>query len=163
MESTTHTEPSAASAARPARRRFLRDGTLTQKATLNAITSTLEHLAMVAVGLVINPLLVAGLGNYAFGLWQVLRQLSGYLSPATGRPTQALKWTVSTKQSSTDYEDKRRDVGSAVLVWLAFLPLLSTAGAVLVWWAPSLVDAPAEMRGTVHLAAGLCVATIVMA
>jgi O-antigen/teichoic acid export membrane protein len=106
---------------------------------------------------------VAGLGNYSFGLWQVLRQLSGYLTPATGRPTQALKWTVSTKQSSTDYEDKRRDVGSAVIVWLIFLPVLGTLGAILVWLAPSWVDAPAEMRSTVHLAAGFCVATVIMA
>ncbi len=80
-------------------RRWLRDHSLTQKASLNVLTRTLEHMAMVAVGILINPLLVAGLGTYAFGLWQVLRQLSGYLTPATGRPTQALKWTVSTKQT----------------------------------------------------------------
>jgi O-antigen/teichoic acid export membrane protein len=118
---------------------------------------------MVAVGLVINPLLVAGLGSYAFGLWQVLRQLTGYLSPATGRPTQALKWTVSAKQASTDYEDKRRDVGSAVLVWLAFLPFLSACGALLVWFAPSWLDAPEEMHSTVYLAAAFSVATLVTA
>jgi O-antigen/teichoic acid export membrane protein len=162
MESTTQAQPESGATLRDVARGSRRRRSLTQKASLNALTSTLEHLAMVAVGLVINPLLVAGLGSYAFGLWQVLRQLTGYLSPATGRPTQALKWTVSTKQASTDYEDKRRDVGSAVLVWLAFLPLLSTCGAVLVWFAPSWLDAPEELVPTVHLAAGFAVATIVL-
>jgi O-antigen/teichoic acid export membrane protein len=163
MDSTTHAQPESGAPPRGAGRRWLRDGTLTQKASLNALTSTLEHVAMVVVGLVINPLLVAGLGSYAFGLWQVLRQMTGYLSPATGRPTQALKWTVSSKQASTDYEDKRRDVGSAVLVWLTFLPLLGTLGGLMVWLAPSWLDAPPEMRPTVHLAAGFAVATLVMA
>ncbi|MEN8184118.1 MAG: hypothetical protein ABFS46_16450 [Myxococcota bacterium] len=163
MDSTTHPQASTAAAVERASRGWLPDRSLTQKASLNLLTRTLEHVAMVAVGLVINPLLVAGLGSYAFGLWQVLRQLCGYLSPASGRPTQALKWTVSTKQSSTDYDDKRRDVGSAVLVWLAFLPLLGTLGAMLVWLAPSWLDAPAEMHSTVRLAAAFSVATIIMA
>lgn len=163
MDSTTHSKPTTGIPLAVPRRRWLPDRSLTQKASLNALATVLEHAAMVVVGLVINPLLVTGLGTYSFGLWQVLRQLTGYLSPATGRPTQALKWTVSTKQSSTDYEDKRRDVGSAVLVWLGFLPVLSGAGALLVWLAPSVLAAPPEMVPTVRLAAIFCVATIVTA
>jgi hypothetical protein len=163
MSQTIQPQSSTGAPVARASRRWLPDHSLTQKASLNVLTRVLEHVAMVTVGVLINPLLVAGLGNYSFGLWQVLRQLSGYLTPATGRPTQALKWTVSTKQSSTDYEDKRRDVGSAVIVWLTFLPVLGTLGAILVWLAPSWVGAPAEMHSTVRLAAGFCVATVIMA
>jgi O-antigen/teichoic acid export membrane protein len=163
MSSSIEPQPSTGASGGPASRNWLPDHSLTQKASLNVLTRTLEHVAMVAVGLLITPLLVAGLGNYSFGLWQILRQLSGYLTPAAGRPTQALKWTVAAKQSSKDYEDKRRDVGSAVLVWLTFLPVLGTGAAIFVWLAPSWVGAPTEMHSTVRLAAGFCAATVVMA
>ena len=86
----------------------------TQKAFLNAVAAAIDYGARIVVGFVINPLLVAGLGTHAFGLWQVLRQLVGYASPASGRPTQALKWTIAKEQASTDYEAKRRYVGSTL-------------------------------------------------
>ena len=68
---------------------------LTQKAYLNALASVLEYGARLAVGFIINPLLVAGLGDVLYGAWQVLGRLIGYISPASGRPAQALKWTVA--------------------------------------------------------------------
>ena len=30
-----------------------------------------------------TPLMVAGLGNYLFGMWQVLNRLVGYITPAS--------------------------------------------------------------------------------
>ena len=58
---------------------------LTIKASLNALASALDYGARLVVGFLINPLLVSGLGNYGYGVWQVLGRLIGYIEPASGR------------------------------------------------------------------------------
>lgn len=142
--------------------RLLSDETLSKKAFLNSIASSLDYGARLIVGFVINPLLVVGLGDYGYGLWQVLGSLVGYISPASGRPTQALKSTVANQQGSTDFVEKRRYVGSALAVWLIFLPLLSLLGGLVIWYAPVWVKAKEEWIWSVRLAAALLVGNMVM-
>ncbi len=117
--------------------RWLSDEGLTKKAYLNAISAALDYGARLVVGLVINPLMVVGLGDYMYGVLQILGRLILYLSAASGRPTQALKWTIANQQASIDYDKKRRNVGGAIAVWLLFLPILAALGIFLVWIAPS--------------------------
>lgn len=112
------------------------DHNLTRKAYLNALSSALDYGARLILGFVLTPLLVAGLGDYGYGIWKVLSSLTGYLTAASGRPTQTLKFTLATLQGSEDYTEKRRQVGSAVLVWLLFCPLLLLIGGLLVWLLP---------------------------
>ena len=109
---------------------------LTKKAYLNAFTAILDYGATLVVGFLITPLMVAGLGDYSYGLWQLLNRLVGYLTPASGRPAQALKWTLANQQASNDYDLKRRQIGNTIVVWLIFLPIMIVTGAVLVWLAP---------------------------
>ena len=135
--------------------KWLSDESLTRRASLNALTVALDYAARLLVGFIISPLLVAGLGDYLYGAWRVLGRLTGYVSAASGRPTQALKWAIASQQASPDTEEKRRSVGSAVVVWLLFLPLLVVLGGLLAWFAPSLLDAPAAFSQSVRLAAGL--------
>ena len=112
------------------------DKSLTQKAYLNALAKTLDFGARLITGFVVTPFLVAGLGSVGYGIWRTLDSLTGHMSVADGRPSQALKTTIVNLQSSTDYEEKRRNFASAILVWLLFFPLLTTVGGVLVWFAP---------------------------
>lgn len=135
---------------------------LTQKAYLNALAAMLDYGARLVIAFLLNPLLVTGLGDYLFGVWQITRRLAGYLSIGGGRPTQALKWTVAYQQSSTAYEKKRRDVGSAVAVWLLFLPLLAALGGVLVWFAPAWLGAPAEYSWIIRVAVALLVVDLLV-
>ena len=135
---------------------------LTQKASLNALAQALEYGSRLVVGFVINPLLVAGLGDYGYGAWQVLGRLIGYISPASGRATQVLKWTIANQQASTDYDAKRRQVGNALVVWLLFLPILSLLGAMLTWWTPTWLKAPPEAYGTIRWATALLVANLIL-
>jgi O-antigen/teichoic acid export membrane protein len=132
------------------------DKTLTKKASLNAFASVLDYGTRWLVTFTINPLLVTGLGDFGYGAWQVLSRLIGYISPAGGRPTQALKWTIASQQASTDYEEKRRQVGSAISVWIVFLPLLLFLGALLAWYVPIWLEAPLELYS------GLRWATVVL-
>jgi O-antigen/teichoic acid export membrane protein len=142
--------------------KWFSDENLTKKAYLNALAAVLDYGARLLVGFIINPLLVAGLGDYFYGVWQILGRMTGYISIAGGRPTQALKWTVVTQQTSRDYEKKRRDVGSAVIVWLLFLPIMAVLGAILVWFAPSLLHTPPEFLGVVRLAVSLLVLNVLL-
>jgi O-antigen/teichoic acid export membrane protein len=137
------------------------NNSLTKKATLNAFATALDYVARITVSFIINPLLLTGLGDFGYGAWQVLGRLIGYIGPAGGRPTQALKWTIANQQASTDYDEKRRQVGSAITVWFMFLPLLALLGSVLTWYAPNLLHAPLEAYPNVRWAAALLVANLI--
>ena len=95
--------------------KWLSDESLIKKAYLNTLAAALDYGARLGVSFVITPLLVAGLGDYLYGAWRVLERLIGYISPASGRSTQALKWTLANQQASTDYEEKRRYVGLSLI------------------------------------------------
>ena len=136
--------------------------TLSRRASLNALAAVLDYGARLAVGFAINPLLVKGLGDFGFGTWQVLDRLIGYVGPASGRATQALKLRIANQQSSEDETQKRQDVGGALGVWLMFLPLLLLSGGVIAWFSPEWLGAAITQYGTIRLAAGLLVAELVL-
>jgi hypothetical protein len=103
------------------------EGSLTWRASLNLLQSVLDYSAKLGVGLVVVPILVSGLGRTVFGVWEMLGRLMGYLESTDGRPTQALRLVISNLQSQRDPHVKRRWIGAALMVWLCFLPLWSTA------------------------------------
>ena len=137
------------------------DTSLTKKASLNAFAAALDYGARLIVGFLLNPLLLAGLGSYLYGVWQILGRLIDYISAASGRPTQTLKMTIASQQASADFDQKRRNVGSALIVWALFAPLLAAIGAVLAWFAPAWLGAPAQYTWIVRLTAGLLVADLI--
>src|SRR5213076_1667990 len=81
--------------------------TLTRRASLNAVQSLLDYAAPLGVGLIVTPLLVSGLGRELFGVWEMLNRLIGYMSAADGRPTEALRLVIATKQAATDPIDRK--------------------------------------------------------
>jgi O-antigen/teichoic acid export membrane protein len=141
---------------------LLSDKGLTKKAYLNALTVMLDYGATLIVGFVIMPIMVAGLGNYSFGMWQVLNRMVGYITPASGRPGFALKTTLANQQTSTDYEQKRRYVGSTLIIWLLFLPVLVVIGGIVSWFAPYWVNAPAVYVWIIRVVAGLLVLNMIV-
>ena len=138
------------------------DKGLTRKAYLNALTVMLEYGASLIVGFIITPLMVAGLGNYAYGLWQVLNRLIGYITPASGRPGFALKATLANQQASTDYDQKRRYVGSTLVIWLLFLPLLVGVGGIVSWFVPSWVRAAGGYVWVARAVSALLVTNVIV-
>lgn len=142
--------------------RMLSDGSLTKKASLNAVASTAEQIARIIAGLVITPFLVTRLGDAVYGIWQVLQRLIGHASPASGRPGEALKWTVAHDQASTDYEKKRRQVGNSVAIWFLFLPLLILIGGALAWFSPIWIEVPSDSYSTVRTAGAILVVDAVL-
>jgi O-antigen/teichoic acid export membrane protein len=138
------------------------DRNLTRKATLNAIAAALDYFARLVVGFLITPILVSGLGDYYFGVWQILLRLIGYITPASGRPTQALKFTLANQQVTTNSEQKRRNVGSTLVVWFFFLPIMTVLGAILAWFIPTWIHAPVLYTWPIRLAAWILVFNLVL-
>src|ERR1041384_4073699 len=64
---------------------------LTGRASLNALAALLDYAAKLAVGFVVTPIVVAGLGRSLYGAWEMLNRLVTYMSAARGRPTEALR------------------------------------------------------------------------
>jgi O-antigen/teichoic acid export membrane protein len=141
--------------------RLLKDESLTKKAYLNAISAVINYGTTLVVGFVITPLLVAGLGDYFYGAWRVLERMILYVSPASGRPTQALKWVLANEQTTATDEQKRRYVGSTLTVWALFLPLIAVLGVILVWFAPGWLHTPAEYVWIVRVTIGLLVVDLI--
>lgn len=138
------------------------DSSLTKKAYLNSLAAALDYGARLLVGFIIIPFLVAGLGDFLYGIWVILGRLTGYLTATSGRSTQALKWVIANKQRSSDYVEKRRCVSSAVVVWIFFLPLQAGLGAVLVWFVPLWLHVPEEFSWVVRVAAVILVARLIL-
>jgi O-antigen/teichoic acid export membrane protein len=137
--------------------------TLTRRASLNAVQSLLDYGARLVVGLVITPILVSRLGRELFGVWEMLNRLIGYMSAADGRPTEALRLVIATKQAAADPMEHRRAVGSALVVWFLFLPLLAGIGSVLVWLAPTVTKVPPALHTTVRLAGAALLLSLLIA
>jgi hypothetical protein len=140
---------------------FFSDQTLTKKATLNALAAGLDYAARLLVGFFITPALVSGLGNYYYGVFQVLTRLMGYLSPASGRPTQALKMILANQQFSASDERKRQYVGSTLIVWLWFLPLSSVLGGLITWFVPFWIKAASGTYAMIRIASLILMANMI--
>jgi O-antigen/teichoic acid export membrane protein len=141
---------------------FLSDENLTKKATLNSLAAGLDYVARLLVGFVLMPVILTGLGGFYFGVWQFLLRVIGYISPASGRPSQALKWILANAQTSTDYDNKRRYVGSAIVVWLIFLPLMAILGSLLAWFVPGWINAPLIYYWPIRVAIVVLVVNLVL-
>jgi len=149
--------PGPATPERPASDRH----TLTHRATLNVVASLLDYGAKLAVGVVVVPILVSGLGRTLYGVWEMLGRLVGYMTAGDGRPTQALRLVVSNLQGSPDDSAKRRYVGGALVVWLLFMPLVVVIGGALVWLAPVITKTAPALAAGVRLTAALLTVSLV--
>jgi O-antigen/teichoic acid export membrane protein len=143
---------------RPARER-----SLTWRASLNLVQSVLDYGAKLAVGLIVIPILVSGLGRSLFGVWEMLGRLMGYMESTDGRPAQALRLMISHQQSQSEPAAKRRWVGSALVVWLCFLPLWMVTGAILIWLAPTITKVPPDLEATVRTTCALAMTGVLVA
>ena len=141
--------------------RLFSDEGLTKKAYLNALAAGLDYAVRLGVAFFINPLIVSGVGSFAFGAWKVLGSMVGYVSAAGGRPTQTLKWTIANLQTASP-DIKRRNVGSAIAVAMIFMPVIGIAGAALTWFAPGMLNTPPEMVIPVRIACAILVLNLMM-
>lgn len=126
--------------------------TYTRATSLNAAALICNYFVTIVAGFVVNPQLCRLLGISAFGVWQICLRLLTFVSAADGRASQALKWTVANKCESDSTEPCQRDIGSALIVWLLFSPVMCALGLLLVWLSPRLMHGlPSSQYLTVRL------------
>ena len=142
--------------------KLLSDTNLSKKASLNALASMIDYCANIIVAFLVTPIVVAGLGNYYYGAWQIIRGFIGYLTPASGRPAQALKFTLAKEQYSSDFELKRKYIGSTLVVFAIFLPLMTVLGAILAWFIPYWIKTPPQYVWGVRVACIVLVVNLIV-
>jgi O-antigen/teichoic acid export membrane protein len=142
--------------------RLFSDEGLTKKALLNAAASALDYGSRLIVGFIVQPIMVIGLGDYYYGVWQILLRLIGYITPAGGRPAQALKMTLANQQLTASEDEKRRHVGNSIIVWMIFLPIMTIFGGLLTWYVPYWIKSPVEYYWTIRLASAILVFNLII-
>ncbi|MGB0971955.1 MAG: hypothetical protein ACPGVG_13485 [Mycobacterium sp.] len=129
----------------------------------NMVTYYLNFIVVAAVGFVINPLLLSALGPLMFGMWKSLQRYLDFATVADGRASQALKWVVASRLTLSD-EERRRDVGAAIIVWIRWLPAAALVAAGITVALPQLVKGiPTDARSVAYTAAAILAANAVLA
>jgi len=113
---------------------------LLRKGKLNAKSGLLLFLINSITAFILNPILVNYFGTYLFGIWKSIDKYLGFASIADGKGSQALKWVVAKYESSNDIELKQRFVGSAIIVWVIFLPILISIISLFIYFSPILIS-----------------------
>jgi len=109
-------------------------------AKLNAFSSLINFIVSSALTFFISPFLVSFLGTNTFGIWKICQKYLDFASIADGRSSQALKWIVAKKEGENSVLnnsiEKKQAVGSALLIWICFIPILLTIIGLLVYFLP---------------------------
>jgi O-antigen/teichoic acid export membrane protein len=111
-----------------------------QNAKLNALTGYLNFVISSVLVFFLSPFLVKFLGTSTFGIWKSIQKILSFATIADGRATQALKWIIANDEVNENVKVKQQAVGSALKVWVYFLPFVLLIVFLLVWNLPSLIN-----------------------
>ncbi|MCV7212060.1 hypothetical protein [Mycolicibacterium canariasense] len=129
----------------------------------NVVVFYLNFVVLAVVGLVVNPLLLGALGPVMFGIWKSLQRYLDFATVADGRASQALKWIVASRAALGD-EERRRDIGAAITVWLRWLAATVTVSIGVTAALPFLIKGiPSHVMTMVYWAAALLALNTVLA
>lgn len=138
------------------------EGSLTRRAGLTFASSLLQQGAQLIVGFIVIPIIIHGLGAELYGAWMMIKQAAGYTAQADLRPMGTLKFTLAVTQHVKDVQEKRRQIGAAILIWGLTLPIIFTLGAGLLWAAPSFIRVSDEHIFIVRVAMVLVILHLAM-
>ena len=96
-----------------------------KKVKLNAVAGYTHFAISSLLVFFVSPFLVKFLGVSVFGMWKSIEKILSFASIADGRSAQALKWVIANDESSNDLDYKKQFVGSALKIWLYFLPFVT--------------------------------------
>mgnify|MGYP006147527565 CR=1 FL=1 len=111
-----------------------------KKIKLNVLSGYLNFAITSCLLFFISPFLIKFLGDSVFGIWKSIQKILTFASIADGKSTQALKWIIANDESKSNIKVKQQAVGSALRVWLYFLPFVILIVILLVCNLPSLIN-----------------------
>ena len=130
---------------------------------MNALANYVYFAASLVLNFATTPLLLAGLGAAYFGIWRAILRFLDLATIVDARPTQALKWAIARRAHDEDDADRQRAIGSALIVWVIWIPVLVLILAALVWAVPHLMtDLSPEQIASAHLAVGILALNVVL-
>ena len=138
------------------------EGNLTHRAGLTFASSLLQQGAQFIVGFIVIPIVIHGLGVELYGAWMMIKQAAGYTAQADLRPMGTLKFTLALSQHVKDMQQKRRQIGAAILIWGLTLPIIFTLGGGLLWAAPLFIRVSDEYIFIVRVAMALAILHLAM-
>lgn len=129
----------------------------------NIVTYYLNFIVVAVLGFIVNPLLLSAFGPVMFGVWKSLQRFLDFAAVADGRASQALKWIVASRTTLAD-EERRRDVGAAIIVWIRWLPAAGLVAAGVTVAVPFLIKGiPDDMLSLAYTTAAILAANTVLA
>jgi O-antigen/teichoic acid export membrane protein len=135
---------------------------LKKRAFLNSATSILDQGVKIIIGFVINPFVIAGLGSYLFGAWQVLNQFTNYTTLANIRVSEVLKWSVARDRKTLMDTELKENLTSALILIFLIIPVFLILGSFLVYFAPNITKVTPEYHTLVRITASILVLTVIV-
>lgn len=135
---------------------------LTRKAFLTLASTLLQQIANFLVGFVVTPIVINGLGVDLYGAWRMIQQSIGYLSLTDMRPMGTLKYTLSVRQHVEDVEQKKRQIGSALRLWVITFPIFIIFGIVLILLVPLFIKTSPANIVSVRWGMGIVIFSVAM-
>jgi O-antigen/teichoic acid export membrane protein len=129
-----------------------KEPSLTQRALLTFIANLFVQLAEFLTGFFISPIIIRGLGTELFGAWGMIQQTNGYFSTTDLRAPATMRFLLGLKQHDEDIAAKQRLVGALFIVWAFSLPVTAILGAVLIWYAPQIINVSPPQIAAVQIA-----------
>lgn len=117
---------------------------LIKNARLNALSSYVYFFLGAIITFVASPYLVFFLGSNAFGILKASQKMLDFATVADGRPSQALKWIIASKEGNSNDYEKRQFIGCSIKVSIIFLPLLIFVVVGLVYILPGTINGLAD-------------------
>ncbi|MCH6201734.1 oligosaccharide flippase family protein [Aquiflexum sp. LQ15W] len=133
-----------------------------QRAYLNSLTSIIDQIAKQVMGFVVNPFVVKGLGNSLFGVYQIVLEISGYANLADTQSTQVLKWTLAKNRNVFTKEELRSEISTGLYIIFLILPFLLIVGAILSWFAPTIMNVDAVYEDLVRKVSAIVIFAVVI-
>ena len=111
----------------------------------NALGIYAVYAAAMVSGLVVTPILLDSIGTEAFGIWAFIGGITIYLAVLDiGLGPSVVRFTAEA-HGRRDPEEINRVASVALVLYAAIGVLTLVAGAVLSWFVPALIDAPADL------------------
>ena len=134
---------------------------LTERASLGALSNAVRIVVTMVAGLLITPLIVRALGQELYGVWAMIQQVLGYVQLANLRTTGTIKLTLAVDLHRDDPHYKRQQIGATLHVLARVALVMLAIGAALVWLAPSIIKISPGHASTVRWALGIGVISLV--
>lgn len=138
-----------------------KDSPLVKRTVLTFISNLLGQGAKFILSFVLGPVIINGLGKELYGVWGMIGQLIGYFSLTDLRPAGTMKFLLSIKQHSSDIDEKKRLIGSTLLLWFASLPIMTLIGFLTVRFFPYFIKADSYI-GSIKLALVIMIAGVIL-